>query len=117
MAEDRSKDLEEVNAIWFKDNQSCFPAEYMGDDLMCDIIDKFWYPYEFIAELVEETNKTLGQNIRIVVMPSYEDTTSIAIHDGKKVFIEEHVKAWNFFFETDKDFDEWVEARLKILQV
>jgi hypothetical protein len=109
--EDKSK--EEINAIWFRDNGGCYPEEYLGEELMSDIINKFYEPLSFIRSLLEkEQAKTL--DIKITVMPSYEDRTYFTITlDSKKVLIESSWKAWAFWF-TDDEFNQFVEEQLRI---
>jgi len=105
---------DEVKAVWFKDGDGCYPAEYIGDDLLGDIIDKFYYPYAYLRDLLAK--KYPNVNIYIVVMPSYEDHSQIVVYAGDRVLLTDDEKAWHFFFETDKDFDEWALENLGIIE-
>lgn len=114
--QEHGKDLDEISAVWFSDAQGCYPEDYMGDDLMIDIIDKFWYPYEFIIEHIEGKHELERHPLSCTIMPSYEDTTTVVVHNGDRVLLQEWTKAWNFFFESNEDFNKWAEDAVKQIE-
>lgn len=112
--EECRRDVEETNAVWFKDADGCYPVGYLGEDLLNDIMTKFYEPLSFVRELLEDEMKRSPLHIRIAVMPSYEDHTFYVVtYDGRVVLEQNGEKAWNFFFERDQDFNKWVEETLE----
>jgi len=101
---------EEIEAIWFRDNDGCYPAEYIGEDLLDDIMNKFYEPLDFIRSLLPNHSKY----IRITIMPSYESITFYVVTYMEEIVLEEDFwKAWHFWFDGDGEFNEWVEETLK----
>lgn len=112
--ENYGRSREEIEAIWFKDNEGCYPEEYIGEDLMNDIINKFYEPLDFVRHLLEKEGIVKPFDIKITVMPSYEDATVYTVTYKGEVVLEEGIrKAWHFWFGSDKEFNEWVEETLR----
>lgn len=107
-----SMEVWEANAVWFTEPDGhCYPAKYLGEELMVDIMNKFYEPLSFVREQLpaEERNA-----IRITVSPSYEDVTEYVVtYRNAIVLKEDSCKAWHFWFESDKKFDEWVATELE----
>jgi len=105
-------DREQIEAVWFKDNEGCFPSDYLGDDLMNDIINKFYAPFDYVVSIIEKEFKLNTTVMRINIMPCFEDSTYTVVHDGEKVYIADGTKAWYFWWKDEKEFDEWVDEQV-----
>lgn len=106
----RGSTPKEFEAIWFK-------ADYWDyDDVHNGIVDKFYLPLDFAAKLLAEEmeREHLGKlNTSIVVMPALEGPT-YAVVVGNGLLLEEYsCKAGNLWWQSSKDFKDWVEERLK----
>jgi hypothetical protein len=107
------RELDEINAVWFTDAEGCYPMEYAGDDLLNDIHTKFYCPLGYLRHVIEQRHPEIPKLFMAInVDPSYEDTTRAVMHAKNHVLIKETQKAWNHFWETDKDFNAWVRASL-----
>ncbi len=74
---------------------SCMPDDYIGDDILKDLENKFYYFFGAIRDEIEPF-------IEIWVSPSYEDvTTTLMILDDKLLY-KDHTKPWNFWFESEE---------------
>jgi len=101
----------EFEAVWFK------PDYWDYDDVHNGIVDKFYLPLDFAAKLLAEEleREHLGNlETRIVVMPALEGPT-YAMVVGNGLLLEEYgCKAGNLWWQSSKDFEDWVEERLRI---
>ncbi len=89
-------------------NGACIPEEF-AEDIMLDIMDKFYF---FYAAIRNETNK----HIDVYVSPSYKDSTTTLMILGDRVLYIEDNKAWNFWFESEDAMkDEMYSIYLEIL--
>lgn len=107
-----NRDAEEVNAIWFKDEDRCFPAEYMGDELLKDIADKFGQVFDFLTSLLEKDGYR-QTDFRTVIESSYEMETIVVVIFKDRVVHYETTKAWYFTFKDDVEFNKWVSETLE----
>jgi hypothetical protein len=127
MLTERNMDRKEAEAVWFKTHEGCYPDGYLGEELMMDIVNKFYYPLDFLSSMLEKRHPELqaqvckGNPILVNVMPSYEDRTYVLVHQGGRILYEDSWKAWNFQFKSKQEFSEWakkayetMEKRLKL---
>jgi len=75
----------------YTDCDGCVGEDYIGEDLMQAIIDKFYYPHRIAADIVaEELNERLQiadeRTLLVYVQPSWGDTSIVLIilHDGTR---------------------------------
>ena len=95
--------------------RGCVPSEEVGEDLLNTIRQKFAAVYQVGTELAEAELKeknTEGFKFCLVVDPSYEDTTHVAIVDYDKpiCYLHECTKAWHLGFVTLSDLADAVLA-------
>jgi len=105
-------DKETVNAIWLSEYDGCYPQEYIGDELLKDIEDKFGYAFDFLTSLLEKDGYR-QIDFRTVVEPSYEMETIVVVIYKDKVVHFEGIKAWHFMFKDDAEFNQWVSDTLE----
>lgn len=107
---ERSMTKEEAKAVWFSQYEGCYPEGFIEDgDIVMKIIDKFYYPLDFLASLLEKSHPELKSQVRINVMPSYEDHTYMVVTYKGRVLYDDNCKAWNFAFPDRKEFNEWAK--------
>ena len=108
---------EGVDAIYFSEYGGCLPDGYLGDDVMIEIINKFYRPLDFLCDLFNKQRPDVDCNI--VVMPSYEDATFFVIYrtnEPRRILYDSAFKAWHFVWSHDeKGFNEWCAATLKTM--
>lgn len=108
---------DKINAVWFTSNYGyCYPEDYIGENILNDIIDKFYYPLQYLKETVEKKHPELNGQIYIIVMPNYEGCTYYTMHTETKVLLTDGEKPWNFSFDSEKEFDEWAEQTLNRIE-
>ena len=102
--------LEVLREIYLSDLKGqCFPDEYIGDDVLKEIENKFYF---FLSAIRDE----LPEYIEIYVTPSYEDATSYLMILDDKLLIKDYQKAWNFWFESEeKLMDEMYSIYRRLL--
>ena len=93
--------------------RGCVPSEEVGEDLLHTIRQKFAAVYQVGTELAEAELKEKnieGFKFCLVVDPSYEDTTHVAIVDYDKpiCYLHECTKAWHLGFVTLSDLADAV---------
>jgi hypothetical protein len=101
-----------------KVTDGCVPSEEVGDDLLASIRRKFAAVYETAMELAEAELKANGLkigdafNFCLLIEPSYEDRTHIAILDYDKpiCYLHDWSKAWHLVFENLADLAQAVLA-------
>jgi len=74
---------------------NCFPDKYIGEDILKEIEDKFYF---FLGAIRDE----LPQYIEIYVTPSYEDATTYLMILDDRLLLNDYMKAWNFWFESEE---------------
>lgn len=80
-------------------NGKCLPDEFVGDDVLMDIYNKFYYFMESIGNEFEE-------DIYIYVIPCYDDVTTTLFILGDRVLCKDNMKPWNFWFESEEELME-----------
>jgi hypothetical protein len=116
MVNERSMDKDEITAVWFRQHEGCYPEGYLKDEISINIIDKFYYPIDFLLELVERQIPNLHLKTRVNVMPSLEDTTyAVAYVIDGQVLLEEQAKCWGFKFSNRREFTQWAKTTLKYM--
>jgi len=93
--------------------KGCVPSEEAGEDLLNAIRKKFGAVYQVGMELAEGELKQRNYThfkFCMVVDPSYEDTTHIAMVDYDKpiCYLHEWMKAWHLGFQTLGDLADAV---------
>src|SRR5258708_11918657 len=89
-----------------KETEGCVPQEEIDNDLFTPIRRKFAAVYQTAMEMAEAELKTKGLkdrqhfNFCLVIEPSCEDTTHLAVVDYDKpiCYLHEWSKAWHFQF-------------------
>lgn len=76
-----------------KDN--CMPDDYIGEDLLKEIENKYYYFYAAIRDEIKPF-------IEIWVSPCYEDDTTTLMILDDKLLLKDHEKPWNFWFESEE---------------
>lgn len=105
---DDSADL--FKALYVGERDGCIPDELIGEDLLTDIHDLFYYALDGLrGELKERSGN--GEFLWILVDPSWDDATSYALITEEDVLLVGHTKAWHFYWESEdamaKDMEEW----------
>jgi hypothetical protein len=86
--------------------EGCVPQEEVDGDLLAPVRRKFAAVYQTAMELAEAELRKQGLkerqhfNFCLVIEPSYEDTTHVAVVDYDKpiCYLHEWSKAWNLQF-------------------
>jgi hypothetical protein len=89
-----------------RETEGCVPQEEIDNDLVAPIRRKFAAVYQMAMELAEaelkqkEFKDRQHFNFCLVIEPSYEDTTHVAVVDYDKpiCYLHEWSKAWHFQF-------------------
>jgi len=102
--------LEVLREIYLSDLKGqCFPDEYIGDDVLKEIENKFYF---FLSAIRDE----LPEYIEIYVTPSYEDATTYLMILDDRLLLKDYMKAWNFWFESEeKLMDEMYSIYRRLL--
>ena len=99
----------ESRKMWIGEPDGCVPIELIGEDVRTAIDNKFHLPYRFICNKIESDLGMAMNDIKICIWSSYENTTTVVIYTDEKVLLEDDRKAWNFYFDDEKHFEEWAE--------
>ena len=99
------EDLSEALNV-MKPDKGCVPSEEGNGDLLNTVRRKFAAVYQTAMELAEAELKQRGLeprkhfNFSLVIEPSYEDSTRVAIvdYDRPVCYLHEWSKAWHFKF-------------------
>jgi hypothetical protein len=108
-----------VQEMYFQDPNGCLPYKYLGQDITNDIRTKFYYPLAFLEWLFKKIHPELVHaTLLITIDPSYETSTHFILHlyDEKIVLLEGSWKAWNFWFEDEAEFEDWVNSCLEEME-
>jgi len=106
-------DPEAFEKLYIGDKDSCIPEEFIGEDLLLDIKEKFYSIFHPIREQLEK-EKIAKKPIYIFVDPSYEDVTAAVITYGCDellcVYYEKpwHLN-WDSTVEMEKELNEIYE--------
>jgi len=99
------KDLSDAFGI-LTPTDGCVPTGYVGDDILLSIRRKFACIFHAACEIVERRWRQAGREndlLVVVIDPSYEDATHIAVCDYKsagRCYFHGHYKAWSYAFES-----------------
>ncbi|MBC7264780.1 MAG: hypothetical protein H5T64_10575 [Chloroflexi bacterium] len=104
---DEQEDL--VKALYLTEREVCIPEHLVGEDLMDDIVNLFYYPLAAVREELEQRTGT-EQFIHIFVQPSYLDTSFGVMVAGEKVLLTVSCKAWNFFWVNEEEMVRALES-------
>ncbi len=92
---------------------ACMSYEFVGEDLLKEIENKFYYFYGAIRDEIEYE---IAQFIEIWVSPNYEDVTTTIMILEDKLLYKDHTKPWNFWFESEEAMmDEMYRIYLTLL--
>ena len=84
----------------------CVPTRYVGDDILLSIRAKFACIFHAACEIIERRWRQAGREnhlLVVVIDPSYEDATHVAVCDYKspgRCYFQGYYKAWSYTFES-----------------
>ena len=87
-------------------------SPFWRDDVMQAVINLFYTYYKVIRDAAEdELGIKMPEWIRIVVEPSYEDTSAIVLFttESKKVLFTYDCKPWHFTWENPDELEKSLE--------
>jgi len=88
---------------------NCLPDKYIGEDILKEIEDKFYF---FLGAIRDE----IEPYIEIYVTPSYDDATAYLMILDDKLLVKDYQKAWNFWYESEeKLMDEMYSIYRRLL--
>lgn len=90
---------EVLQKLFLQDSNACIHPDFIGDDVLVEIRNKYYAFYEAIRDEIEYLT---GQFIEIWVDPSYEDATTTLMILEDKLLYKDYQKAWNFWFESEE---------------
>jgi hypothetical protein len=108
-----------VQSMYFEKPKGCIPINYLGEDLMNDIQTKFYFPLSFLRVLFLKKHSGFKEDgVLITIDPSYEDFTNynITLKEQRIVLLQNQYKAWNFWFEDENEFDNWINSCLNEME-
>ncbi len=89
-------------------NGKSFPESYVGEDILTDIQNKFYY---FLDAIRSECDSF----VELYIVPSYDaETVSIIILDDKILYRESR-KAWHFWFDSEENLISSMYAIYRVL--
>ncbi len=89
-------------------NGKSFPESYVGEDILTDIQNKFYY---FLDAIRSECDSF----VELYIVPSYDaETVSIIILDDKILYRESR-KAWHFWFDSEATLISSMYAIYRVL--
>lgn len=90
-------------------NGKSLPEKYIGDDILSDIQNKFYYFLDVIRAEFDEY-------IELYIVPSYDENTEVLTILDDKILYRESKKAWHFWFESEeKLMDEMYSIYRRLL--
>jgi len=110
--EETGYDEDCVDNMYLKDPGGCVPEEYIGDDLLQDIKDKFYFPHRFVADFVEMELNLMDKHKEFIftcIDPSYEDRTIVLVTFKDIIVFHGGDKAWNFWFHSEEELERYLE--------
>ncbi|MGH7771439.1 MAG: hypothetical protein ACREQA_04310 [Candidatus Binatia bacterium] len=97
--------------LYLEEPDGCVPEEFVGDDLMSAIKDKFYWPLDAVRNQLE---REFGRerSMWIHIDPTYEDTTyALLTLEDEHLLHTYCAKAWKFWWpneaEMKKELLEW----------
>lgn len=91
-----------LREMYLEEPNGCVPEAYLGDDVNKNIYEKFYAVLDAIREEVGV------DGIDIYIDVSYESDTVFIMTCGKTVLYKGYSKAWNFWWETLGDLEDYV---------
>jgi hypothetical protein len=67
-------------------------------------------PLNFISDKLMEEKRTVGEYAVPMVDASWEDSTGFALMYKNRVLFKNYMKAWHFYYESEKDFEEFLQG-------
>jgi len=97
--------------MYLQEPDGCVPQEFIGDDLMSAIKDKFYWPFDAVRDQLEREFGT-ERCMWIHIDPTYEDTTyTLLTLENEHLLYTYCAKAWKFWWpdedEMKKELLEW----------
>lgn len=112
-----SMDEEEIKAVWFEENDGCYPSAYISEELLSDIHTKFYYPLAYLRHLIKEKHpRYKKESLLIAVDPDYMNNTTAVLHVKDTILLREVDRAWHYYWETDYEFNDWVATGVEIIE-
>jgi len=90
-----------LREIYLTELDTCIHEDYLGDDVMSDIINKFYYVFEAVREEFEPF-------IEVYIVPSCDDDSVYFMMLDMKLLVKGHSKAWNFWWESEEELMEFM---------
>jgi hypothetical protein len=84
----------------------CVPGGYVSDDILLRIRAKFACIFHAACEVIERRWRQAGRENKLLVVvidPSYEDATHVAVCDYKspgRCYFQGYYKAWSYTFDS-----------------
>ena len=96
-----SNNLDKVmREMYLQDPNGCINEDYLSDDLNKAIFDKFY-------AVLDAVRQEAGiEGVEIYIDVSHDDSTTYLMVLGDRVLLKGHVKAWNFWWETEEELAE-----------
>ncbi len=93
----KQEDAEYVRDMYVVPHDACVPDGYGDDDLSGAIVDKFYWWYRGVADVVAADAGLRPLDLSVVVQPSWEDESGIVLMYSRRiVLMYEWIKAWRF---------------------
>lgn len=89
--------------MYLQEPDGCVPEEFIGDDLMSAIKDKFYWPFDAVRNQLE---REFGSErcIWVNIDPTYDDTTNVVLHlDHAHLLYTYCAKAWKFWWPNENE--------------
>lgn len=100
--------------MYLEEPDGCVPEDLIGDDLLSDIKNKYYWPVDAVRDQLE---REFGRDppMWIYVDPSYEDSTwALLTLDNRHILLTHCQKPWQFWFESEaemrKELLEWYRS-------
>lgn len=95
--------------VYLTPRDTAVPEDDIGDDVTEDIRCMYSRPLNFISDRLMKQKKTVGFAVPMVDA-SWEDSTGYALMYKDRVLYKNYTKAWHFYFESEKDFEEFLQG-------
>ena len=90
--------------------KGCLPEDYVGDDLLVSIREKFLFPLQAMGELAALQTQTSPFQIEYLIDASYDDKTTFLLRympTGKELYYGS-IKTWDFRFQSRHEFNDFL---------
>ncbi len=87
--------------IYLTQLDTCIHEDYLNDDLMSDIINKFYYVFEAVREEFEPF-------VEIYIMPSWDTDTIYLMLLDMKLLVKGNSTPWGFWWESEESLMEFM---------